>query len=196
MIAASLRKILLFFVFPTIILFLFIFSQKQQTALPVISQLKDFELIDSTNRSFNSSQLKGKVWVAQFFFTTCGGICPMITKKMGDLYRSYKLDKRVEFVSITVNPDNDNPEVLTRYLKQHDADPQQWHFLTGPRTAIQDLSAQNFKVGSVEEPVFHSGHFILIDQHGWIRGYYDGTDEEGTKRLFKDIAVLLKEKSK
>ncbi len=175
---------------------LFALFQKEQNipAPPVISQAQDFELIDSTNHPFGSAQLKGKIWIAQFFFTTCSGICPITTGKMAMIYRSYNLNKKVAFVSITVNPDNDTPEVLTKYSQKYHADTKQWHFLTGPIQKIEEISVKNFKIGNVEEPVFHSGYFVLVDALGRIRGYYNGTDMEGTKNLFRDISVLLKEK--
>ncbi len=168
---------------------------QKQPSLPVIFNVTDFELTDSTDHPFASTQLKGKVWVAHFFFTSCSGMCPITTNKLAALYRSYKIDKRVAFVSISVNPANDTPAVLTQYALRYNADPQQWHFLTGPDSKIQDISEKVFKVGTVDEPVFHSGYFILVDKQGRVRGYYDGMDNKGTPQLFRDIAFLLKEKS-
>ncbi|MCB9771811.1 MAG: SCO family protein [Candidatus Omnitrophica bacterium] len=170
-------------------------NKKQTPPLPVISKLSSFELTDSSNQPFGTKQLQGKIWVAHFLFTTCSGMCPITTGKLASLYRSYKLDKRVEFVSISVNPDNDTSEVLSEFAKKYQADTTQWHFLTGPIEKIQEVSEKILKVGTVDEPVFHSGYFVLIDRHGQIRGYYDGMDQKGTPQLFKDIAVLLKEKS-
>lgn len=170
-------------------------NKKQTPALPVISQLSSFELTDSKNQPFGTKQLQGKVWVAHFFFTTCSGMCPITTGKLASVYRSYNLDKRVEFVSITVNPDNDTSEILTEFANKYQADTSQWHFLTGPIEKIQEISEKILKVGTVDEPVFHSGYFVLIDRHGQIRGYYDGMDKKGTPQLFRDIAVLLREKS-
>lgn len=163
--------------------------------LPKLLEVKNFSLIDSAGRPFGSDQLNGKIWAAQFFFTTCSGICPVITGKMASIYRSYELDDRVHFVSITVNPDNDTPDVLTQYAARFNRDPRRWHFLTGPIETIQDISVNILKVGNTEEPVFHSAYFVLVDAQGWIRGYYDGLDPKGTRQLFVDIAHLLKETS-
>lgn len=112
---------------------------------------------------------------------------------MASVYRSYQLDNRVHFVSITVNPDNDTPEVLTKYAKRYKADPRRWHFLTGPIDKIQTISIESLHIGSKEEPVFHNTYFVLVDAEGWVRGYYDGMSQKGTKKIFKDIATLLKE---
>lgn len=168
--------------------------ERHSEPLPRLKQVEAFSLIDSDNRKFESStELKGKVWVAQFFFTTCSGICPIITGHMASLYRSYVLDPRVHFISITVNPDNDTPEVLTKYSERFKVDTRRWHFLTGSITAIQDVGVNKLKVGNTEEPVFHSPYFVLVDDKGWIRGYYDGLDKKAVKKLFKDIAQVTKE---
>ncbi len=175
--------------------FLLFIYERNNSPLPKISRVIPFELTDSRNLPFNSlEQLTGKVWVAKLFFTTCSGVCPVLSKNMASLYRSYNLDKRVHFVSITVNPDNDTFDVLAQYAKRYQADPAQWHFLTGPIESIKDISINKLKIGNKEEPVFHSQYFVLIDPKGWIRGYYDGMTAQGTKNIFKDIARLLKER--
>lgn len=189
-IALCLTAIVLFIGF-TIFLF---YSEHNYKPLPKISKVTSFELTDSNNQTFDSDQLNGKVWIADFFFTTCSGVCPVLSKNMASLYRSYNLNKKVHFVSITVNPDNDTPQVLAKYAQRYQANPHQWHFLTGPIETIQDISINNLKIGNKEEPVFHSEYFVLVDGQGWIRGYYHGMSKEGTKGIFKDIARVLKEK--
>jgi len=160
--------------------------------LPVLGQITDFQLTDSDEQVFDSKSLSGKVWVADFIFTTCASVCPIMSRHMASLHRSYLLEPDTAFVSISVNPENDTPDVLNEYAGRYSADTKHWHFLTGPRERIKDIAVNSFKVGSAEEPVFHSTYMILVDGSGAIRGYYEGTQKSDIQKLFKDIAVLLR----
>ena len=172
-----------------------IFHQHAKASvLPVYNDITEFQLTDSTQKKVTLNDLKGKVWIADFIFTTCGGICPVMSKNMASLHRSYNLMSDVAFVSISVNPDTDTPEVLAAYAKKLKADTSKWHFLTGSSDEIRDIAVKSFKLGSMEEPIFHSGYFTLVDRKARIRGYYDGTQQKDVEKLFKDIAHLLKEK--
>ena len=162
--------------------------------LPVLGQVNAFELTSSEGKLFGLQNLLGKVWVADFVFTTCSGLCPLMTRSMTQLFRSYQLVPDVNYVSISVNPETDTPEVLQAYAKGQKADTRLWHFLTGRREDIQKLAVESFKIGSVEEPIFHSGKFALVDRYGNIRGYYEISEAEELSRLFKDISRLLKER--
>jgi len=162
--------------------------------LPVIGEIADFHLLNSDGKTVSLKDLKGKVWVADFIFTTCAGICPTMTASMAQVHRSYALVDEVRLVSISVNPENDTPEVLKAYAKKFKANTGRWLFLTGPLADIQKLAAGSFKLGKIDEPVFHSSYFTLVDREGRIRGYYDGTDRHKVAQLFKDIAVVLREK--
>ena len=158
--------------------------------LPVLSEVPAFELTDSGGKPFSREQLKGKVWVADFIFTTCAGPCPIMSKNLAGIQRSYLLEQGIDFVSVSVNPEYDSPAVLTEYARRFKADTGRWHFLTGPREKIQDLALTGFKIGSKENPIFHSTFFILVDGNFNIRGYYEGTNKEKIRQLFKDIARL------
>ena len=171
-----------------------VYFYKPVQPLPVIGQLTDFRLINSDGKTVSLQDLKGKVWVADFMFTTCGGICPVMGANMAKLHRSYVLVDDVRLVSISVNPDTDTPETLKAYAKKFKANTDRWLFLTGHLADIQKLAVQSFKLGKVDEPVFHSSYFTLVDRQGRIRGYYDGMDKKKLARLFKDIAVVLREK--
>lgn len=165
----------------------------QPRSLPVYGEVQSFRLIDTSGKSFSETELENKVWIVDFMFTTCGTICPVMTKNMASLHRSYKLVDNVRFLSISVNPEQDSPEVLGEFASRYAADTTKWHFLTGPREAISDLAVSSFKIGHKDEPIFHSGKFVLVDPERRIRGYYDGTDMEEIQQLFKDIALLVKE---
>jgi protein SCO1/2 len=183
---------IIFFVFLAVVLFFVRSSPKEQ--LPIFGSIAPFELTDSLNKKFSLGDLQGKVWVADFMFTTCSGICPMLTKNMGVLYRYLQSDESVRFVSISVNPENDSPEVLKNYAQKNGADPRKWIFLTGRREDIQKIVVESFKLGDIKEPVFHSSHFALVDRKGRVRGYYDGTEDMAVKKLYKDVLLLSKER--
>jgi len=150
-------------------------------------------LTDAKGGLFSSDTLKGKVWVADFIFTTCQGPCPIMSKNMASLHRSYVLENDVRMVSFSVNPEYDSPIVLDKYAERYKANQDKWYFLTGDRSVLEKIIIEGFKVGSIEEPMFHSTRFVLVDKRGRIRGFYDGTKDAEIKNLFKDIAQLKKE---
>ena len=164
--------------------------------LLTLGTIANAKFTTSDRQEFELSQLKGKVWVADFIFTTCGGICPIMSKNMAQLHRSYVLLDDVRMVSISVNPEQDTPEVLQEYAKRYKADTARWLFLTAPREVIQDLAVHSFKMGSIDEPIFHSSKFVLVDREMKIRGYYDGTTAGDIARLYTDVASLLKERNR
>lgn len=163
------------------------------TALPELGTLGDFELTDTQGQSFGLAQLQGKIWIADFIFTSCAGICPVMSENMRKLHRKLEERPDVRFVSVTVDPETDTPEVLGDYAKRFSADTTRWHFLTGPESAIEDLTVNEFKVGSVEDPIIHSNRFVLVDGDAKIRGYYVGTEEADLARLNEDLETLLAE---
>jgi len=168
--------------------------QSKIPPLPIIGKVPDFSFMSSRLEEVSKKDLDGKVWVADFIFTTCGGICPKMTENLAWIHRSYLLEKDVRLVSVTVNPDYDSPQVMKEYAGKHGADTQLWHFLTGPKEAVHDLAYKGFMLGGVDDPIFHSPKMVLVDRKSRIRGYYDGTDKEEVRKLFKDIARLMKEK--
>jgi len=165
----------------------------ERTPLPTLWDAPSFDLIDSHAQPFSSSQLQGKIWVIDFFFTTCAGPCPAMAQNMSSLYRAYEDESRVRFVSVTVNPEYDSPDILRKYAARLKVDPDKWHFLTGEAEAIHELSLKGFKMGSPEALINHSQQFVLVDAMGRLRGVYRGTDEEATARLQADIKRLLRE---
>jgi len=167
--------------------------QSERPDLPVLGQVQDFNLFDEKGEEFSLSRLRGDIWIANFFFTTCSDICPVMSKNMAALHRSFALVGDVTQISITVNPEFDSSVVLKKYAQKYQANTSKWHFLTGTRAQITDLAVNSFKLGSIEEPVFHSSKFALVDRQGSIRGYYDGVQPGEVSQLFTDITVLLKE---
>lgn len=164
-------------------------------ALPKLGTLSDFELTDSSGRAFGSEQLEGKVWVADFVFTSCAASCPVLTTNMAELQKDLADTPEVHYVSVSVDPVTDTPDVLAKYAAEYSADTSRWHFLTGTEDRIQDLTVNGFKVGSVDEPLFHSNRFVLVDSTRSIRGYYTGTEAGDMLRLRQDIKSLLEERA-
>jgi protein SCO1/2 len=171
-------------------------ADRQGIALPgnqLLGRIGSFELTDQTGARFGSNDLAGRYYIADFIFTSCAGVCPTMTSAMAELERQFADDDRVRFVSITVDPDTDTPERLAEYAARFGAAPDRWHFLTGPTAEIETLARDRFMLGSGDEPINHSSRFVLVDDSGGIRGYFDGTDAESVAILRSDLARLLAE---
>ena len=172
----------------------------RQRTVSSYGSVPSFELVNQNGQPFGSPQLVGKIWIADFIFTTCPGPCPMISTRMSELQTP--LEKTdVHLVSFTVDPEKDTPEVLRGYAEKLQAQPSRWDFITGPKSTIYNLSRNGFKLavsdGSAETgtPV-HSTRMILVDRHGDIRGYYDATEADAVTKLLADTNHLLREQPK
>jgi protein SCO1/2 len=161
--------------------------------LPVLGEIGEFALTDQSGAPFSQASLAGKIYVADFFFTSCSGICPVMTKAMAEVQSEFDDEPRISFVSISVDPATDTPEVLTRYAERYGALPGRWHFLTGDAEAVQRLARERFLLGNGDEIVNHSSRFVLVDEKGWIRGFYFGTETDSVAVLRQDIRRLLTE---
>lgn len=159
-------------------------------ALPELGHAPEFSLTSSEGVAFDSHSLDGRIYVIDFIFTSCAGICPILSDHMAGLHRKFRERDDIEFVSITVDPERDTPEVLAAYAKRFDANTSRWHFLTGDLRYIHDVAVKGFKVGSLDDPLIHSERLILVDREGVIRGYYMGTEADSVLELSRDIAVL------
>jgi protein SCO1/2 len=172
----------------------FWYAKKGRAAhLPVLGTVGGFQLKNQDNQNTTLEDLKGRIWVADFIFTTCSGLCPTMSKHMAELQKSFSGLDDVRFVSISVNPETDTPEVLKRYADKYQATSGQWIFLTGPQGDIQKLALESFKMGDMKDILFHSSFFVLVDGAGRVRGYYEGTDEVRLKQLYEDLSLLRKE---
>ena len=172
----------------------FFFKDSQPAKeLPEIGNIPQFEFTNSDGNTVTLDNLKGKVWVADFIFTTCTMACPMMTGNMNIVHKKFKKNDNVRLVSISVYPEYDTPEVLKNYASQYDADTEKWLFLTGKEDAVKDIIRDGFKIGDYEDIIFHSEKFALVDKKGIIRAYYNGMKSEDMKQLKKDINALLKQ---
>lgn len=161
-------------------------------------ELPEFSLTERTGAEFGLADLKGKVWVADFFYSTCPGPCPMLTSRLSEVHQKLASEPNVRLVSITTDPKKDTPEVLQAYAKNFGAS-ERWLFLTGDKEKIFDLAQHGFKLSVTEdptaaEPITHSTKLVLVDQSGTVRGFYEGVGEDDSDRLVKDIRRLLAEK--
>jgi len=172
----------------------------RQRTVSSYGTVPSFQLINQNGQPFGSAQLAGKIWVADFIYTTCPGPCPMMSSRMSELQKP--LEKTdVRLVSFTVDPDKDKPEVLRGYAERLQVQPGRWDFLTGPKSAIYKLSHDDFKLaisdGSDAQGIpVHSTRMVLVDRHGQIRGYYDATEPEAVTKLLADTNHLLREQPK
>jgi len=169
-------------------------KEMKREKLPVLGKVLPFTLTDIDNQGFDSSKLNGKVWIASFLFTTCSDVCPVMAKNLASLNRSFELEPGIKIVSISVNPEFDTPQRLKEFGERYKAKTSQWYFLTGSRDKIRDVVIHSFKLGSIEEPIFHSSYFALVDRHGYIRAYFDGTDQGEVNKLFKAAGQLVKQR--
>jgi protein SCO1/2 len=151
-------------------------------------------LTERSGRRASRRDLDGKVWIADFIFTRCLGICPAMSGSMKALQSRLPADVRL--VSFTVDPAHDTPEVLSDYAARYEADAERWWFLTGTSDQLQQLSVGGFKLaldpssGSATEPITHSSRFVLVDKEGYIRGYYSTDEPDALDRLTADARAL------
>jgi protein SCO1/2 len=165
--------------------------------LPRHFGLPEFALVERSGKPATLSALRGRPWIADFIFTRCAGVCPAMTARMSALSKRLA-DVPVRFVSISVDPVHDTPEVLKRYADGVSA-PADWWFVTGPVADVHRLSTAGFKLAAMEAspgetfddgPFLHSSKFVLVDASGTIRGYYDSTDEAAMRALEADARRL------
>lgn len=166
--------------------------------LPRYWALPDFTLTERSGRTVTLSDLRGKVWVADFIYTTCPGPCPLLSGSFSSLQKEVAFAPDVRLVSISTDPGHDTPEVLAAYARRFQAG-DRWLFLTGDKTQIYTLANQGFRLSvaedrSASEPITHSTKFALVDRQGFVRAFYDGTGAESNRKLVEDIRKLLGER--
>ena len=167
--------------------------------LPTLGHVGDFALVDQQARAVSAASLRGKVWVAAFFFTRCPTICPRITKRMRALQIATSSNApALSLVSFSVDPDNDTPPALLEYAKRYGADLRTWSFLTGDLSVVKRTVVDGFKLALDGKPdpnaenggIIHGSHLVLVDKTLAIRGYYRTDDEDDMQRLVEDAKGL------
>lgn len=210
------KNFLLFYLF---IFFLSCTSNKKVRVLPIIGnydveykkvngkeitdtiypKIPFFQFVNQDSVLIKSTSMKGKVWIADFFFTSCSTICPKMTNQMKRLSLLTKdLEKYVQFLSFSINPDYDQPSILKKYIKTYGINAKNWHFFTGDEEQIHALGVNYFNVFANKDiesqgGYAHSPAFVLVDRSGYVRGVYIGTETEQVNLLQKDLRKLLKD---
>ena len=161
-------------------------------------KIKDFSLVNQNGEKITNENYRDKIYIADFFFTTCQGICPIMKENMIILQDKYKDDDQVYLLSHTVTPEIDTKEVLKKYSLEKGVIDSKWNLVTGDKKQIYNLARKSYLVAEdIEESklfeMIHTENFVLVDPERRIRGFYDGTDQESMNALIYDIKVLKKE---
>ena len=168
------------------------------SVLPKHWALPNFALTERSGQTIRLADLAGKVWVADFFYTTCPGPCPMLTSRFSDVQKALGAEPDVRLVSISVDPEKDTTEVLKTYAERFKAG-EHWLFLTGKKDDIYSLARDGFKLPVADAategaPITHTTRLILLDKTGTVRGFYEGATESGVQEVVRDVRRLLEEK--
>jgi protein SCO1/2 len=165
----------------------------------IYQSVPDFSLTSQDGKIIDQNTINGKIYVADFFFVTCPTICPRMKKNLLTIYKAYKGNPNILFLSHTIDPDHDSVSVLKDFAERLGADSKQWLFLTGNRDSIYELATHGYYATALPDSTepggyVHSGGLILVDKHRRVRGIYDGTSVKDAEVLIKDIEILLDEK--
>src|SRR5215470_419954 len=173
--------------------------------LPTLGEAPDFQLTERSGKQVTRAELAGEVWVADFIFTRCPGMCPLLSTRMETLQQklSETPGRPVKLVSFSVDPEWDTPERLQEYAQKYQASREQWLFLTGPLPTMTQIITKGFHLGLVKvppeeqspkhEPIIHSDRLVLIDPAFQIRGYYQGVDQDSFTQLWRDLETLRRQ---
>lgn len=173
-------------------------QERKLSSLPVIKVLPEFSGTNAEKTTFQSKDLRGSVWVAYFFFTSCGGPCPVMNQRVAEIQQEFfskdsNIASNLTFVGISVDPETDTPETMTAYGQRYNRNPARWRMVNIPEDSLRIVAAQGFMLGSPEDPSLHSTRFAIIDKQGQLRGFYDGMDETELVKLKSAIKELVQE---
>ncbi len=160
--------------------------------------IPNFEFTNQFNEKVTQTTLKNKIYVTEYFFTTCQSICPVMNTNLERVYKEFKDKPEFMIVSHTVDPEMDTVPVLMEYAKKHGVVSKKWLFLTGEKPKLYDIARKGYLLNAEEgtgdaDDFIHTQNFALIDKEKHIRGFYDGTDSLEINRLIQDVKLLLKE---
>jgi protein SCO1/2 len=177
-------------------------TRHEPEAPPVLYTIPDFQIVDQDGRPFDRAAMAGKVWVVGFMFTSCPSICPKISRAMLDLqhkFDAFEIDAHL--LSVSVDPETDEPAVLKRYAEGLGVDPARWRFVTGSRPAMEALVVGGFKQamdkqapadGATMYDIAHTSKLVLVDAEGGVRGFYS-IDELGLDELYHRTQHVLRD---
>ena len=207
-----------FLVFSAVVLSLFYSALKPKKTLPIFNPsdvnpelvdstiqykskyhtIADFSFVNQNGKTITQKDYEGKIYVADFFFTTCGSICPKMTTNLSDIQKVFANDPKVKLLSHTVFPETDSVPVLKAYAKKYKVDASKWNLVTGDKKEIYTMARKSYLAVKLGEPselydMVHTENFVLVDTKKRVRGFYDGTNKEDIKRLIEDITFLSNE---
>jgi protein SCO1/2 len=164
----------------------------------VYQTIPDFTFVNQYGDSTGSKNLKNDIYVADFFFTSCPSICPVMQRNMLNVYNAFKDTADVKIVSFTIDPRHDTVPVLKKYADKLGVTGNSWWFLLGSKDKVYDMAAKNFLVAVSQDSTaaggyIHQGYFVLVDKQNRVRGAYDGTDMKQVNQLIDDIKTLKAE---
>lgn len=183
-------------------LFAFVGTDNWKKKAPVLSYVQSFSFSDQDGKKFTENDMKDKVTVVEYFFTTCQGICPRLNANMKKVYEKYKGNPEVQFVSHTCMPEIDSVPVLKRYADSLGVDTKQWVFLTGRKDSLYQMARTSYllddpsnSVKNISDQFIHTQFWALIDKQGRVRGQiFDGLKQKDVNKIIEEIDILLKEK--
>lgn len=160
--------------------------------------VKPFCFVNQFNEKVTEETVKNKIYVTDFFFTTCQSICPVMSTELERVYKTFEKNKEVMILSHTVEPEEDSVSTMLNYAKLHGVNDKRWLFLTGEKKHLYDLARQGYLLNAEEgsggdDDFIHTQNFALVDKERHLRGFYDGTDSIEVTRLITDIKLLLEE---
>ncbi|CAM4058307.1 SCO family protein [Flavobacterium weaverense] len=207
-----------FIVFSAIVLSLFYSALKPKKMLPIFNPsdvnpelvdttvqykskyhtIADFSFVNQNGKTITQKDYEGKIYVADFFFTTCPTICPKMTANLSEIQTAFANNPKVKLLSHTVFPETDSVPVLKAYAIEHKVDDSKWNLVTGDKKEIYTVARKSYlavKLGKPSElyDMVHTENFVLVDTKKRVRGFYDGTNKEDMKRLIEDITFLASE---
>jgi protein SCO1/2 len=176
------------------------YTDFEEVKLPVLNTVQPFEFLRQDSAMASQKDIRNRIYVAEYFFTTCKGICPKMNKNMKAIYEQFKTDSNFLIVSHTVNPETDSLPVLRHYADSLGADVSNWWFLTGSKDKLYQTARESYLLDdpknstkNIDEQFLHTQFFTLVDRQGRVRGVYDGIKKEEVDQLTTDIKTLIKE---
>ena|ERR1035437_5975141 len=160
-----------------------------------IATVPAFSFINQNFKPISQEFVKDKIWVADFFFTRCTTICPKMSNHLEKVQKEFAFRSDFKLISFTCDPERDTPEKLRNYASEYNADTTQWQFATGDKQSLYHFARKGLNVVATDgdggpDDFIHSQNLVLVDKQGYVRGYYDGTNEQAVQQLIKDIKKL------
>jgi protein SCO1/2 len=173
----------------------------QTTVDTLYKKIPPFQLVNQDSAKVSNHDFDGNIYVADFFFTSCPDVCPVIQRNMFKVYQKFRNNQQVKLLSYTIDPDHDSVLKLKQYATKLGAEGTQWEFLRGSKQTVYSLAKNDYMV-SIDDDTkgsggfAHEGYLVLVDKEKRMRGVYDGTNEREVSKLMKDMDILLSEYSK